>query len=112
MCARVCAHVCVHMCVHGSVVVCNHLAGGRCRHLEDRHSVEVTGLRDLCLTHEHARSTMRERITELEQNVAVLSAAKRDSEVCCSSEHAILSVVSTCMFSLIVLRTSRYKTCY
>ena len=39
----------------------------------------------MCATHEQARATMRERIKELEQNVAVLVAAKRDAEVCSPS---------------------------
>ena len=80
VCSRVCVRVCV--CVPGSVEICTLLVGDRCHHLEDRHRVEVTGLRDLCTTHEQARCTMRGRIAELEQKVAALLAAKTDSEVC------------------------------
>ena len=81
-------HACVRVCVVLLWFIISHLVLGRCRHLEDSHSVELTGLRDLCATHEQARATMRERIKELEQNVAVLVAAKRDAEVCSPSANA------------------------
>ncbi len=76
-----CVHVCV-VCAWGSVKMCTLLMGDRYHHLEDSHRVEVTGLRDLCATHEQARCTMRGRTAELEQKVATLLAAKTDSEVC------------------------------
>ena len=83
------------MCTHASVLFYNHLMGVRCRYLEDRHSVEVTGLRDLCTAHEQSIATMRGRIKDLEQRVEALSEAETDVEVCsCSSIHEIISILS------------------